>query len=325
MDPTQPSTGPGDAARVDKADAQSRLGRIAVTGSSGLIGMAMASALARDGCEVIHLVRHDPDPKLHEARWAPQTGQIDADTLEGVDAVVHLSGRNIASGRWTAANRRAIWDSRVPATERFCQSLAQLQRPPKVLVSASAIGFYGDRGDEWLDETSEPGEGFLASLVLRWEKATQPAIDAGIRVVNPRLSTVLSPLGGALAKLLLPFRLGLGGPIGDGRQWWSWVSIDDVVGAIRHLLGEPALRGPVNVASPNPVTNRQFARALGSVLGRPAAVPFPRLAVKIAFGQMGDEVLLASARAKPDRLIQSGYRFQHPTLEAALADLLKRP
>lgn len=325
MEPRQPSTGPTDVDRAGEAEEKVPPGRIAVTGSSGLIGAALTAALAGDGCEVIRLVRREGDPNKHQARWDPHTGWIDAAVIEGVDAVVHLAGRSIASGRWTAANRRAIWDSRVRATELLCTSLGRLQRPPKLLVSASAIGFYGDRADQWLDETSEPGQGFLPSLVGQWEKATEPALTAGIRVINPRLATVLSPHGGALAKLLLPFRLGLGGPIGDGCQWWSWMSLDDVVGAIRHLLAEPNLRGPVNVASPAPVTNREFARVLGGVLSRPALVPFPRLAVKIVFGRMGDEVLLASTRVRPQRLLESGYPFQHPTLDAALTHLFKRP
>ena len=235
---------------------------------------------------------------------------------------MHLAGENIAVRRWTPAQKARIRDSRVQGTRLLAQSLARLQQPPTVMVCASAIGFYGDRGEELLTEGSAPGSGFLTDTCRAWEAAAQPASEKDIRVVNLRLGVVLSPGGGALAKMLLPFRLGVGGKIGSGRQYMSWIEIDDVVGVIHYALTTDELRGPVNAVAPNPVTNREFTKTLGRVLSRPTIFPMPAFAARLAFGEMADELLLASTRVKPARLQNSGYYFRHPRLEDALRHLL---
>ena len=293
--------------------------RILVTGSSGLVGSALLPFLAAGGHEVHRLVRHEP--REGEIRWDPAVGRIDAKGLEGFDAVVHLAGESIA-GRWTAAKKAAIRESRLKGTRLLAQALAGLARPPKVLIAASAIGIYGDRGDEVLTEDSPEGTGFLAELCHAWEDASSPAQARGIRVVNLRFGVILSPAGGALARMLLPFRLGLGGVVGAGGQWMSWVALDDVLGAVLHALRTEPLLGPVNVASPNPVTNRDFTRALGRVLHRPTVFPLPAFAARLAFGEMADALLLSSARVLPKRLEGSGFRFARPELEGALHPLL---
>jgi hypothetical protein len=287
-----------------------------------LVGTALTAALRDAGHDVIRLVRREPKPGSGEARWDPEAGYIAPASLEAVGVFVNLTGKNIASGRWTAATRQALYESRVDSTRLLAEAMARLPSPPRLLLSASAIGYYGDRGEAVLDEEAEPGSGFLPSLVGDWEDATKAAADAGVRVVQLRLATVLSPRGGALKTMLTPFRLGLGGPIGDGLQFWSWISIDDAIGAMLHIMDRPELRGPVNVASPSPVTNREFALALGRALRRPALVPVPRLAARMAFGRMADEVLLASTRVTPRRLTESGYHFEHPTLDEAFDALL---
>jgi uncharacterized protein (TIGR01777 family) len=243
--------------------------------------------------------------------------------LEGIDAAIHLAGENIAARRWVAAQKKRIRDSRVQGTRLISVGLAEMKRPPRVLVSASAIGWYGDRGAELLDETSDAGEGFLAGVTRDWEAATRPASDAGIRVVLLRFGLILSRQGGALTKMLTPFKLGGGGRIGDGQQYWSWVSIDDAVGAVRHALITESLSGPVNVVAPEAVTNQEFTRTLGRVLRRPTLMPIPAFAARLALGEMADELLLASARVQPVRLMESGYEFQHGSLEAALRHVLK--
>jgi uncharacterized protein (TIGR01777 family) len=257
--------------------------------------------------------------------WDPATGEIGSEGLEGVDAAVHLAGVGIGDHRWTKAHKRAVLDSRVRGTTLLAETLAALSTPPGVLASASAVGFYGDRGDEVLTEHSGPGTGFLTEVVEQWEASTKPAEAAGIRVVHLRSGLVLSPAGGALKPQLLPFKLGLGGRIGSGRQWWSWISIADEVGAIRHVIADASLRGPVNVTAPSPVTNGEFAKALGRVLRRPTVVPVPVPALKAVFGsEMVREMFLSGQRVVPERLLQSGYQFHHTDLEGALRDLLER-
>jgi uncharacterized protein (TIGR01777 family) len=277
--------------------------------------------LQRDGYEVVRLVRRTP--RAGEIAWDPGRGRIDAAGLEGLSAVVHLAGENLAGGRWTAARRRRILESRTAGTGIIARTLAALERPPAVLVSASAIGLYGDRGETLLDESSESGVGFLADVVRAWEGAADPARAAGIRVVHPRFGVVLSPRGGALAKLLIPFRLGLGAPLGRGDQWMSTVSIDDTAGAIRHAIGTGDLAGPMNVAMPEAVRNAELTRTLARVLRRPS-LPFgvPAFALRAVLGQLADETLLLSTRVVPRRLVETGYQFQHPTLEAALRHVL---
>jgi hypothetical protein len=296
--------------------------RILISGSSGLIGSALVPRLRAAGHEVVRLVRGAVSPDGPSIPWDPGRGALDRAALAGVEAAVHLAGEDVSSERWTAEKKARIRDSRVVGTRLLAEALAALPRPPAVLVSASALGFYGDRGDETLTEDSAPGRGFLATVCQQWEAATAPAAAAGVRVVLLRLGVVLSPAGGVLARLLGPFRLGLGGPVGSGRQYVSWITLDDTLGAVEHVLARDALRGPVNAVSPTPVTQLEFARTLGRVLGRPTLVPVPAFALRLMFGEMADEMLLASARLEPARLLAAGYVFRHPTLEEALAHLV---
>jgi hypothetical protein len=293
---------------------------VVVTGSSGLIGSALIPALVAGGHVVRRLVRGSP--AVGDARWDPVAGTLGPDALADADAVVHLAGESVAAGRWTAARKARIRDSRVGATSLLARSMATLDRRPKVFVSASAVGFYGDRGDALVDEGAGPGRGFLADVCKEWEAATRPAADAGVRVVIARLGVVLSRRGGALPTLLRAFRVGAGGRLGTGRQYTSWIAIDDVVGAIGHLLGAGSVTGPVNLVAPEPVTNAEFTRTLGRVLGRPAVLPVPAFALRLLLGEVADEMLLASTRVRPSRLLDAGYRFRHPRLEAALRHLL---
>lgn len=307
----------------------SKLGRILVTGGTGLVGSALIPALAADGHPISLLTRSTsaaPSGPAGVARvsWEPNAGKLDAEALEGVEGVIHLAGDGIASGRWTRAKKQRIRDSRVEGTRLLCEKLAEMKRPPKVLVSASAIGYYGHRGDSMVDEQASPGQGFLPEVSEAWERATRPAVDAGIRVVNLRIGIVLSRDGGALQKMLLPFQLGLGGIVGHGGQYWSWVSLSDLVGIIRHALADDSLRGPVNAVAPGSVTNREFTKALGRVLRRPTLFPLPAVVARIMLGEMADGLLLASARVAPVRLMESGYRFQHPEIEGALRAVLSR-
>jgi uncharacterized protein len=296
--------------------------QIAITGSTGLVGSHLTSFLTTGGHEVVPLVRSEPSPDRREIRWDPEGGAIDTAALEGLDAVVHLAGENIATGRWTEDKKQRIRHSRVNGTRVLSQALTGLQNPPKVLVSASAIGYYGDRGDEMLDEHSGPGSFFLSEVCREWEEATGPAREKGIRVVNLRIGVVLSPKGGALGKMLPPFRMGAGGVVGSGKQWMSWIVLDDLVTAIHFAITHENLQGPVNVVSPNPVTSREFTKTLGKVLGRPTLVPMPAFAAKLALGQMADELLLASARIFPKELQQAGFEFAYPDLESGLRHLL---
>jgi len=296
--------------------------RISVTGSSGLIGSALVPFLTAEGHEVGRVVRSTTAAGAW--RWDPGASHVDTGAVNGTDAVVHLAGENIAAGRWSAARKARIRDSRVRGTRIVAEAVARADPRPKALLCASAMGFYGDRGDERLTEASTPGRGFLSEVSREWEEACAPARDQGVRVVNLRFGIVLSPAGGALAKMLLPFRLGAGGVVGSGKQWWSWVALDDAVGAIQHALVTPGLSGPVNVAVPNPVTNAEFTRTLGRVLARPTLFPVPVFAARLAFGEMADALLLASARVVPERLQQTGYVFRHPELEGALRHLLGR-
>lgn len=295
--------------------------KLVISGATGLLGRALTPFLLTGGHEVRRLTRQAERPS--DVEWGYGAGRIEVVKLDGVDAVVHLAGENIAAP-WTEARKKRIWESRAIGTRFLCEALARLHRPPRVLVSASAVGIYGDRGDEILTEDSplptQPE--FLVDVAKEWEAATEPARAAGIRVVNLRFGIILTPAGGALAKLLLPFRLGLGGRLGTGRQWMSWIGIDDVVGAVHHALMTESLSGPVNVTSPHPRTNQEFVAAMGRVLRRPTLIPIPERAIQLALGAMGRATLLSSARVLPSRLEESGYEFRHPHLPGALRFLL---
>ncbi|MCS7276256.1 MAG: TIGR01777 family oxidoreductase [Dehalococcoidia bacterium] len=294
--------------------------RVLVTGASGLIGSHLVPALEREGHQVLRLGRR---PETADFVWDPLRGQMDARALEGVEAVVHLAGENIGQ-RWTPASKERIWRSRVEGTRLLAEAIAASPAPPKVFISASATGYYGDRGDEALDEGAAPGRGFLAELCQAWEQAAQTAAAAGTRVVNPRFGVVLSARGGALARLLPVFRLGLGGSLGSGRQYMSWVDMDDLVQAVLFLLSREEFSGPVNVTSPNPVTNAEFTRTLARVLGRPALFRVPAFALQVLLGEMAREALLSGQRVLPARLQAAGFQFRYPELEASLRHALGR-
>jgi uncharacterized protein len=298
--------------------------KIAISGASGLIGSELISSLPQDKHEILRLVRK-PQAAPGEIRWNPQSGQLDKSALERVDAVVHLAGENIANGRWTAAKKRRIRESRIRGTLFLAQSLSQLFEPPKVLVSVSAIGYYGNRGEEELNEDSGPGRGFLPDLCREWEDATTLAAMRGIRVVTPRIGMVLSASGGALSLMLPVFRMGIGGRIGSGAQYMSWVAMEDLVGIINHAITCESLYGPVNAVSPNPVTNQAFSEILARILARPAFFSLPAFAARIVLGEMANEALLAGAKVNPTKLIKSKYKFQFPELESALRLILKKP
>jgi len=297
--------------------------RVAVSGSTGLVGSEVVTVLSGGGHEVVRLVRRVPSPGEKAVQWDPVTREVDAAGLENLDAAVHLAGENIASGRWNAARKAAIRDSRVNGTRFLCDALAGLDRPPKTLVCASAVGYYGDRGEERLTEESPPGTGFLAEVCREWEAASAPAARKGIRVVALRIGMVLSPKGGALARMLPLFRAGLGGVIGGGRQYVGWVALDDLPHIILHALQRDDLCGPVNTVAPRPVTNREFTETLGTALSRPTPLPVPAFALRLAVGgEMADALLLASARVILRRLEETGYRFRFAELSAALRHLL---
>ncbi len=296
-------------------------GRILVSGSSGLIGTALVPALQASGYELVSLVRGATSGK-RQIKW-DMARPLAPESVSGFDVVVHLAGESIV-GRWTEAKKRLILESRVQGTRHLAEALAAAPQRPQVLISASAIGYYGDRGEETLREGSSSGAGFLPEVCRGWEGAVEPAAKSGIRTVQMRFGLVLSASGGALQKMLLPFRMGVGGNMGNGRQWWSWVDISDLVGAVQHVIKTESLRGPVNMVAPNPARNAEFTKTLASVLSRPAIFPMPAFAARLVFGQMGDELLLASQRVEPVQLVASGYVFQKPDLRAALSALLKK-
>lgn len=294
--------------------------RVLVTGSSGLIGSALLSALAADGHLVVRVVRSQSNALGRHIMWNPDGGEIDPEDLENFDAVVNLAGETIM-GRWTPEKKARILESRVKGTRLLCETLANLRCRPTVLVSASAVGYYGDRGDHVLDENSSSGALYLSSVTKAWEDATQSASQS-IRVVNLRIGFVLSREGGGLPSMLLPFKWGVGGRVGSGHQYISWIAIEDVVGAIAQAIRTDALRGPVNAVAPHPVTNQEFTKTLGSVLHRPTIFPLPGFAARLMFGEMADNLLLASARVEPKRLLATGYQFRFPQLQPALQDAL---
>lgn len=296
--------------------------KIVISGASGLIGTQLVAKLSSSGHEVVRLVRRSP--KSGEIQWNPKLGRLDAAALEGADAVVHLSGAGIGDKRWTNGYRKEILDSRTATTALLAKTIASLSRKPSVFLSGSAIGIYGARNDEQLTEVSTHGTGFLAEVCEQWEAAAQPAVDAGVRTVYLRTGIVLSPKGGALKKLLPLFKLGVGGKFGNGKQWQSWISIDDEIGAIEYLL-TANVSGAVNLTAPNPVTNAEFTKVLASVLKRPAIVPVPTFAPKILLGgELADALLFTGQRVIPAALNASGYMFKHTTLESALRSLLSK-
>jgi uncharacterized protein (TIGR01777 family) len=295
-----------------------------LSGSTGLVGSALAHLLTTAGHEVLPMIRGGSVHNRSHPTWNTRQGVLNPEALEGVDAVVHLAGESVSEGRWSRRKKERIRDSRIQGTSRLVQSLARLDDPPRALISASAVGFYGHRNDEVLDEASPRGDGFLAEVSEAWEAAAQKATDSDIRVVNARFGIVLSPAGGALDKMLPLFRLGAGGVLGGGSQWMSWISLDDAISALLHSLMCEELQGPLNVTAPQPVDNREMTRVLARVLRRPAVARVPSLAARIAFGEMAEEMLLSSSQVLPKRLSESGYEFRHPDLEAALRHLLGR-
>jgi len=296
--------------------------RILISGSHGLVGSALVSQFQRRGDQVVRLVRSPVPSSAANIAWNPAAGSLNKGSLEAFNAVIHLAGENLAHGRWTAAKKARLRDSRVQGTQCLASALATLKQRPEVFLCASAIGVYGSRGDELLDEESLPGDGFLASVCKEWEAASQSAACAGIRVVQLRFGVILSRFGGALRKMLTPFQLGLGGVIGSGEQYWSWISLDDVSNAITHVLAIETLKGPVNFVAPEPVANREFTKTLGRVLHRPTVFRLPSFAARLALGEMAEEALLASQRVTPKKLLASGYSFRDANLEAALRRIL---
>ncbi|HXT63520.1 MAG TPA: TIGR01777 family oxidoreductase [Pyrinomonadaceae bacterium] len=298
--------------------------KILIGGSHGVVGTALIKSLEAQGHEIFRLVRHAPASKT-EVEWSPDRYSIALARIEGFDAVVNLAGESIAEGRWTDDKKRRIRESRVKGTKLLGDALANLTVPPKTFVCASAIGYYGNRGDELLTEASAPGDGFLSKVCAEWEEATALAMEKGIRVVNARFGIILDTNGGALKKMLPPFRMGVGGRIGSGKQWMSWIALDDVVGGIEFALTNTSLRGPVNFVAPNPVTNAEFTKTLGKVLSRPTIFPIPAFAIKLMFGEMGEALLLGGQRVAPERLAVEGFEFRYSQLETALRHILAEP
>lgn len=295
--------------------------KIIISGSSGLVGSALVPDLEKNGHDVVRLVRPPHQPGLGEALWDPEQGHLDSSVLEGADAVINLNGRSIGEGRWNDDVKKELRQSRLDATNTVAATIASCEKPPALLVNASAVGYYGDRGDELLDESSDSGTGFLADLTRDWEQAAVAAASSATRVVLLRLGIVVAD-GGALDKMLLPFKLGLGGPIGSGRQFWSWIGLADVLGIIRTVLETPSISGPLNLVAPQETRCADFTSTLGSVLHRPAFLPMPAFAVKVALGEMGEALLLASQRVRPRALEEMGYTFEQPTLELAIRSAL---
>jgi uncharacterized protein (TIGR01777 family) len=292
--------------------------KVLVTGASGLIGTALVSHMAAHGDKVLRLVRRAQPNRPDEIVWDPASGKLDGDRLQGMDAVVHLAGENIASGRWTAVRKRRILESRIEGTRLLARRLAALHKPPQVMISASGVAIYGDRGNEILTEESGSGSGFLADVCRQWEREATALDEGPVRLILLRMGMILSSEGGALARMLPPFRFGVGGRLGAGKQYMSWIALDDLVDVIRFAIDSPSLHGAVNAVAPAPVTNQEFTRALGNVLKRPTLFSVPSFAVRFLFGEMGQELLLSSIRVVPGRLLASGFRFRFPEIEAAL-------
>lgn len=295
--------------------------RIAITGSSGLIGTALVTELSKRGDEVLRVVRTGGS-RPRSVLWNPEIPNWPKEAAAGLGAVIHLAGENIAAKRWSAAQKTKIRESRLHGTRSLAQALVGMEQPPRTVILASAIGYYGDRGDELLDEGSPVGAGFLPELCSEWEKAADPLRDKGVRTVPLRFGVVLSKKGGALQRMLLPFKMGVGGRLGSGRQWMSWISLVDVVHIIEHVLRQEDLAGPVNVVAPSAVTNLEFTKALGAVLKRPTIFPMPALLARAAFGELADALLLSSAKVSPKRLLESGYKFQTPDILSGLQSAL---
>jgi len=294
--------------------------RILISGSSGFVGRALVDHLKRQGDDVTSLVRREPRGSGREIRWNPAAGKLDPAAVSGNDVVINLNGHSIA-GRWTDKTKAELRSSRLDATQTLARAIGHAETPPPLFISSSASGFYGDRGDRIVDESSQPGHGFLAELARDWENAALQANSGHTRVVTLRLGMVLGD-GGALRRMLTPFKLGVGGPVGTGDQWWPWVAMSDVVGAVDHIIGHHDIDGPVNVVAPGAATSRQFARALGRRIGRPAILPAPAFALRLAFGEMADQLLLASTKVAPRVLLETGYAFRSPTLETAFRSIL---
>jgi uncharacterized protein (TIGR01777 family) len=298
--------------------------RILITGASGMIGSHLTRVLQASGYTVLSAVRREARNE-REVRWVPERGEIDRDKLHGIDGVVHLAGASIGGQRWSAAYKQEIRESRVKGTRLISQTIAELDPKPRVFACASAIGYYGDRGDAMLDESAAPGEGFLPEVCLAWENSCEAARAAGIRTVNMRNGVVLSNEGGALKSMLLPFKLGVGGRVGSGKQYFSWMALDDTVSVMKFVLENDSLSGPVNLVSPQAVTNYEFTKTLGKVLSRPTIFPMPAFAARLALGEMADELLLSSTRVVPTKLEQAGFQFAYPQLEPALRHVLRKP
>lgn len=297
--------------------------KIALSGSSGLIGSALAKSLLSDSHTVLKLVRPGGPVGAGTVAWNPETAVLDSRALEGVDVVIHLAGKNLASEKWTEENKTAFTTSRVKSTKLLCSRIRQLEKHPQLVIIASAIGYYGNRGGEELTEESSPGEGFLPELTMAWEKASEILADTGIRVVKLRFGVVFSPDGGALPQMIKPFKLGIGGKLGDGSQYVSWVSIDDVIEIIKYTISNDTLSGPINVVSPTAVTNKQLTSVLAKALKRPAVAKIPAFALRIMFGEMADAMLLSSTRVIPGKLLESGYKFKDTDLEDTLSRMIK--
>lgn len=316
---------PASAANATAAAAPASVRTVAMTGTTGLVGTALTARLQRGGTNVVRIVRGRSAPGENVLHWDPASGLADPERLSSVDAVVHLAGENIAAGRWNDRQKQRIRDSRVIGTRSLVQSISRSRRPPATLICASAVGFYGERGDAELDESAAAGTGFLADVCQAWEAEAMAAEQLGVRVVCVRIGVVLNPGGGALAKMLLPFRLGAGGVIGSGRQYWSWIGLHDLGRIFEFCLHESALRGPVNGVSPRPLTNTEFTRTLGQVLHRPTIFPMPAFVARLALGEMAEALLLASTRVLPTRLLNLGFHFEHPELQQCLEYELRAP